>query len=263
MRCTRCVSVRFAKAGRDRYGRQLYRCTRCGRRLTKRSGSAFSGYRFPGEVIALAVRWYLRYRLSYADVCEWLAERGVQVHPSTIYDWVRVFTPHFVAAARAKRTPIGGRWQVDETYLKIDGRWCYLFRAIDEHGQIVDVYLSDRRNAAAARAFFEEVIGSSEVVPTQVTTDKAKCYPSALGAVLPLARHRCSKYLNNTLERDHQHLKGRLRSMRRFKSVEAASNFCRGHALVRNLAGGYSPLTTQVAPRLRLAISWTALARTL
>ena len=263
MRCTRCAGERFAKAGRDRKSRQLYRCTRCGRRLSERSGSAFWGYRFPDEVIALAVRWYLRYRLSYADVCEWLAERGVLVDPSTIYDWVRAFTPRFIEAARWQRAPLGGRWRVEETYIKVGGRWRYLFGAIDEHGQIVDVYLSDHRDTAAAGAFFEEAIHTSDVTPTEVTTDKAKCYPSALGAVVPFTQHRRSKYLNNPLERDHQHLKGRVRSMRRFKNVGAASNFCRGHALIRNLAGGYWPLTAEVAPRLRLASAWSALGAAL
>ena len=117
MQCTRCASTEFTKAGRDRHSRQLYRCTRYRRRMTQRSGSAFCGYRFPDEVIALAVRWYLRYRLSYADHSEWLAERGVQVDPSTIYDWVRAFTPRFIQAARVQRTPVGRHWLVDETYL--------------------------------------------------------------------------------------------------------------------------------------------------
>src|SRR3712207_709747 len=113
MRCDQYAGERFTKAGRDRSGRQLYRCTGCGRRLTARGGSAFSGYRFPDEVIALAVRWYLRYRLSYVDVAEWLAERGVAVDPSTIYDWVQAFTPRFLEAARAHRTRAGTRWRVD------------------------------------------------------------------------------------------------------------------------------------------------------
>ena len=189
MQCTRCASTEFTKAGRDRHSPQLYRCTTCGRRATARSDSAFCGYRFPDDVITLAVRWYLRYRLSYADVAQWLAERGVQVDPSTIYDWVRAFTPRFIQAARGQRAPVGGHWRVHETYLKIGGRWRYLFRAIDEHGQIVEVYLSERRDAAAARTFFEEAIDSSKVVPAEVTTDKAKCYSAPLEAVLPLVRH--------------------------------------------------------------------------
>ena len=247
----------------DRHSRQLYRCTRCRRRMSVRSGSAFCGYRFPDELIAIAVRWYLRYRLSYADVSEWLAERGVQVDPSTIYDWVRAFTPRFIQAARVQRTPVGRHWLVEETYLKIGGRWRYLFRAIDEQGQIVDVYLSERRNATAARAFFEEAIHCSEVVPTEVTTDKAKCYPGLLRTLLPLVQHRPSKYLNNSVERDHQHLKGRLRSMRCLKSFVSASTFCRGHVLVRNLACGHSLLGRKGAPRLRLSTAWNVLAATL
>ncbi len=263
MQCDRCQGQQFTKAGRDRQERQVYRCRGCGRRITVRSGSAFSGYRFPDAIIALAVRWYLRYRLSYTEVAEWLAERGITVDPSTVYDWVRAFTPRFIAAAQAHRSTIGRRWRVDETYVKVGKRWYYLYRAIDEHGQIVDVYLSALRNTAAAQIFFEEAIQTSKVAPTRVTTDKAKCYPPALRAVLPLAEHRSSKYLNNGLERDHQHLKGRVRPMRRLKSVDSASTFCRGHALIRNLAHGYSSLAAEAAPRVRLATAWSALAATL
>ncbi len=161
------------------------------------------------------------------------------------------------------RATIGKRWRVDETYLKIGKRWHYLYRAIDEHGQIVDVYLSDRRNAEAARTFFQQAIDDSNVTPTQVTTDKAKSYPKALRAVLPTAEHRSSKYLNNRLERDHQHLKGRVRPMRQFKTVDSAGNFCRGHMLIRNLSRGFSPLTATVPPRQRLAMAWATLVATL
>jgi transposase-like protein len=123
----------------------------------------FRGEHFPNDVIALAVRWYLRFRLSYADVAEWLAERGIIVDPSTIYDGVRTFTPHFIAAARAHRAQVGSRWHADETYLKLGKRWHYLYRAIDEDGQIVDVYVSDRRDRAAAQTFFERAITTSNV----------------------------------------------------------------------------------------------------
>jgi IS6 family transposase len=260
MRCGRCPGERFTKAGRDRSQRQLYRCSECGRRVTARTGSAFNGYRFPDAVIALAVRWYLRFRLSYAEVAEWLAERGVTVDPSTIYDWVQAFTPHLIEAARKHRSPVGARWRVDETLVKIGGRWRYVFRAIDEHGQVVDAYLSDHRDAASARAFFERAIAAAGVMPTRVTSDKAKCYPPALRALLPAAEHRSSKYLNNGLERDHQFLKGRVRPMRRFKTAATASTFCRGHALMRNLARGFSPLAAGTPPRLRLATAWETLA---
>ena len=115
MQCDRCRSEQFTKAGRDRQGRQLSRCQACGRRITARSGSAFSGYRFPDDIIALAVRWYLRYRLSYADLAELLAERGVHVAPSTIFDWVQQFTPLYQEAARPHRRRVGQQWSIDET----------------------------------------------------------------------------------------------------------------------------------------------------
>ena len=149
---------------------------------------------------------------------------------------------------------------MDETLLKIGGRWRYVFRAIDEHGQVVDVYLSDHRDAASARAFFERAMAATSMTPTRVTTDKAKCYPPALRTLLPTAEHRSSKYLNNGLERDHQFLKGRVRPMRRFKATGMASTFCRGHALIRNLGRGFSRLAVGAPPRLRLATAWTALA---
>ena len=263
MQCDRCAGEAFTKAGRDRLGRQLWRCQVCGRRLTARSASAFSGYRFPDEIIALAVRWYLRFRLSYVDLADWLAERGVTVDPSTIYDWVQTFTPRFIDAARRHRHTIGRTWRVDETLFKIGGRWRYAFRAIDEDGQIVDVLLSEHRDAASARAFFERAITSTEVTPTRVITDKAKCYPPALRAVLPGVEHRSSHYLNNGLERDHQHLKGRTRSMRHFKRLARADIFCRGHALIRNLGQGFSDLTADVAPRVRLATAWSVLTATI
>jgi transposase-like protein len=136
MQCDRCGNEQFTKAGRDRLARQLYRCRACGRRLTARSGSAFSGYRFPDDVIALAVRWYLRFRLPSADLAELLAERGVHVDPSTIFDWVQQVTPLYQEAARPHRRRVGQRWSIDETYIRIAGHWCYAFRALDEEGQV-------------------------------------------------------------------------------------------------------------------------------
>ncbi len=103
-------------------------------------------------------------------------------------------------------------------------------------------------------------MASTEVTPTRVTTDKAKCYPPALRAVLPAAEHRSSHNMNNALERDHQHLKGRARPMRRFKQTATAGGVCQGHALIRNLRQGFSDLTAGVSPRLRLATAWSVLA---
>jgi len=138
-------------------GEQRFRCSQCGRRFTRRSNSAFSGRGFPDDIIALAVR----YRLSYAEVSEWLAKRGVLVDQSTIYRWVQRYLPLFGEPARNFRAPVGQDWRVDETYARIGGRWHYIYRGIDESGQIVDAYVSPTRDVVAARRFFERAIASS------------------------------------------------------------------------------------------------------
>ena len=120
--------------------------------------SAFAGFRFPPEVITVAVRWYLRYGLSYRDVEELLAERGVEVDHVTVYRWVQRFTPLFADAARPLRHATGDRWFVDETYVKVAGRWRYLYRAVDQYGQVIDVLLSEQRDTAAARRFFTRAL---------------------------------------------------------------------------------------------------------
>src|SRR6266704_4682395 len=139
--------------------------------------SAFAGFRFPPDVIVLAVRWYLRFGLSYRDVEELLIERGVEVDHVTIYRWVLRFTPLLADAARPCRHRVGDRWFVDETYVKVAGRWRYVYRAIDQFGQVIDVLVSPRRDAMAARRFFERVIGTTKVMPVEVTTDRAPVYP--------------------------------------------------------------------------------------
>src|SRR3712207_6411463 len=204
MACIRCGSEAIRKDGQTRLGGQRWRWNACGRRFTARSTSAFANHGFPDDVIALAVRWYVRYRLSYADVVEWFAERGLVVDRSTVYRWVQRFLPLFGEAARAHRRPVGTRWRVDETYCRLNGKWTYIYRAIDEDGQVVDAYFSQRRNAQAAQTFFQRAIDETGVRPERVTTDKAKCYPPALRAVLPgpkLAKLRPAAIWNHHFHR--------------------------------------------------------------
>src|ERR1700682_2068724 len=146
------------------------------RRPVEGPPSGFAGFRFPAEVILLAVRWYLRFGLSYRDLEELLAERGIEVDHVTLYRWVQRFTPQLVDAARPSRHSGGDRWFVDETYLKVAGEWRYLYRAVSQFGQVTDVMLSKRRDAAAARLFFQ---GASvrAASPVEVTTDRAPVYP--------------------------------------------------------------------------------------
>jgi hypothetical protein len=115
-------------------------------------GSAFAGFRFPPEVILIAVRWYLRYGLSYRDLEELLAERGIDVDHVTLYRWVQRFTALLVDAARPCRHSVGSHWFVDETYVKVSGSWRYVYRAVDQYGQVIDVFLSKKRDLKAAAA---------------------------------------------------------------------------------------------------------------
>jgi mutator family transposase len=128
--------------------------------------SAFAGFRFPPEVIVVAIRWYLRYNLSYRDVEELLVERGVEVDHVTVYRWVQRFTPLLADAARFARHSPGDRWYADETYVKVNGLWRYVYRAVDQYGQVIDVLVSARRDAAAARRFFRRAIAMLKVKPT-------------------------------------------------------------------------------------------------
>src|SRR5262245_11595433 len=178
--------------------------------------SVFAGFRFPREVISVAVRWYLRYGLSYRDVEELLAERGVTVDHVTVYRWVQRFTCEFIEAARPCRHAPGDRWFVDETYLKVAGKWACLYRAVDQHGQVVDVLLSASRDLAAARSFFTRALRAG-AIPVEVTTDRAPVYPRVLDELVPSALHTIGRYANNPVEADHGWLKARLQPMRGLK----------------------------------------------
>jgi transposase, IS6 family len=213
-------------------------------------------------VITVAVRWYLRYGLSYRDVEELLADRGVTVDHVTIYRWVQTFTPEFVDAARPARHATGDRWFVDETYVKVAGRWTYLYRAIDQHGQVIDVLVSERRNAHAARAFSGRALTHSPS-PVEVTTDRAPAYPRVNDDLVPAARHVFEQYENNRVEADHGRLKARLRPMRGLKTLRPLHTVATGHAFVQNLRGGHYELTVDLPVRDRIRLAFTELAHRL
>jgi transposase-like protein len=218
--------------------------------------SAFAGFRFPPDVIVLAVRWYLRFGLSYRDVEELLAERGVEVDHVTLYRWVRRFTPLLADAARPCRHAVGDRWWADETYVKVAGRWRYVYRAIDQFGQVIDVFVSERRDAAAARRFFERAIGSTKVTPVEVVTDRAAVYPKVVDELAPAAWHHTERYANNRMETDHGQLKRRLRPMRGLKTDLGARVVIAGHAFVQNLRRGHYELAVDEPIVLRVAVAF-------
>jgi IS6 family transposase len=215
----------------------------------------FAGFRFPAEVISLAVRWYLRYGLSYRDVEELLAERGILVDHVTIYRWVQRFTPEFIEAARPGRHAPGDRWFVDETYLKVAGEWTYLYRAVDQYGQVIDVLLSDRRDLAGARRFFTRALRASTV-----PADRAPAYVRVLDELVPSALHTVERYANNPVEADHGRLKARLRPMRGLKRHRSARILAAGHAFVQNLRRGHYDIATDTPGRYKLGAIFDELA---
>jgi transposase, IS6 family len=221
--------------------------------------SAFAGFRFPREVIVLAVRWYLRYGLSYRDAEELLAERGVVVDHVTVYRWVQRFTPLLVDAARPCRHTPGDRWFADETYVKVAGRWVYLYRAIDQFGQVIDVLVSEKRDLAATRRFFTRALEHSPR-PSEVSTDRAPAYPRVLDELLPSACHVMEQYANNPIESDHERLKSRLRPMRGLKGLRSTRVISTGHAFVQNLRRGHYELSVELDPQHRLPAAFAELA---
>ena len=206
------------------------------------------------------MRWYLRFALSYRDVEELLADRGIDVDHVTIYRWVQRFTPQLAEAARPCRHAVGDRWQVDETYVKVAGRWRYVYRAIDQSGQVVDVFVSIRRDAKAARRFFERAIGTTKVMPAEVVTDRAPTYPLVIEELLPAAWHRTDRYANNQLEADHGRLKARLRLMRGLKQDHSARIIIAGHAFIQNLRRGHYELAVEEQMNRRLTTAFNELA---
>lgn len=217
--------------------------------------SGFTGFRCPREVILLAVRWYLRYGLSYRDLEELLAERGIEVDHVTLYRWVQRFTPLLIDAARPCRHVAGDRWFVDETYVKVSGVWRYVYRAVDQRGQVIDVHVSQRRDIASARTFFTPAL-SVHGVPTEVITDRAPALANVVDDLVPAALHNTGQYENNRVECDHGRLKARLRAMRGLKTDRTASIVIRGHAFVQNLRRGHYERAVDTAPLFRLSTAF-------
>lgn len=220
--------------------------------------SGFTGFRFPAEVIVVALRWYLRHNLSYRDVEELWAERGVEVDHVSVFRWVQRCTPLLADAAR--HSP-GDRWFVDETYVQVNGVRRYVYRAIDQHGQVIDVLVSARRDAVAPRRFFQRAPQMLKLTPTEVVTDAAPVYPAILDDLIPSAWHHVEQHANNPIEADHSQLKHQLRPMRGLRTDPTAQVIIAGHAFIQNLRRGHYELGLDSQPKLRVASAFSELAR--
>ena len=189
---------------------------------------------FPGEIISHAVWLYFRFLLSYRDVEELLAERGVQVSYEAIRLWCQKFGPAFAAALRRRRVRAGDRWHLDEVQLKIKGQRHWLWRAVDRDGLVLDILVQQRRNQEAAERFLRRVLAAEGEAPRVVVTDKLASYPPALKRVLPDTEHRRHKGLNNRAENSHRPVRKRERVLQRFKSPEHAQRFLEPFSAVCN-----------------------------
>jgi IS6 family transposase len=177
----------------------------------------------------------------------------------TVYRWVQRFTPLLIDAARPCRPAPGDRWFVDETYVKIAGRWTYLYRAIDQYGQVIDVLVSEKQGLAATRRFFTWALRHGPR-PAEVSTDRAAAYPGILDELLPSACHVVEQYANNPVETDHGRLKARLRPVRGLKQLRSVRVISARHALIQNVRRGHYELATDVDPGHRLATAFAELA---
>lgn len=176
--------------------------------MTDAPARAFRGFRFPAEVILWAVRWYLRFPVSYRDLELMLADRGVEVDHTTMYRWVQRFAPELEKRVRRHLRPCRGPWHVDETYIRVGGEWRYLYRAVDGIGQTIDFMLSAKRDKKAAERFFRQALGRANTRhPREVVTDRLKSYPGAIremkreGELWRFTRHRRGRWLTDGAEK--------------------------------------------------------------
>jgi len=205
--------------------------------------SLFRGRHFDRTVILLCVRWYITYKLSYRDLVEMMAERGVAVSHTTILRWVQHYVPEFERRWQHYARPVGTSWRVDETYIKVRGRWAYLYRAVDRQGLTVDFLLSERRDIAAAKRFFIRAT-ERHGAPVSITLDGYPATHSAVaelkqsGVLRPQTKVRTSKYLNNLVEQDHRRVKQRIYPMLGFKSFVNAATTISGVELAQKIRKG-------------------------
>ena len=207
----------------------------------------FKGRHFPGEIVLWAVRWYCRYGISYRDLETMMTERGVPVNHSTIYRWVQKYALEVEKRLRWQwRRPQSRSWRIDETYIKVGGKWVYLYRAVDKFGDTIDFYLSSTRNTKAAKRFLGKAMKGLKKweQPEILNTDKAPAYGAAIkelkseGKCSTDALHRQVKYLNNIVEADHGKLKIPIEPVRGFKTMKSAYATIKGFEVMRALRKG-------------------------
>ena len=196
---------------------------------------SYSGYRFPAEIISHAVWLYYRFCLSFRDVEDLLAERGVIVSYETIRQWSRKFGVDYARKLKRRESRLGDTWHLDELFVTIQGQRQYLWRAVDQDGDVLDILVQPRRDQRAAKRFFRKLLKGQGSEPRRLVTDKLRSYGAAHRTVMPSVLHDTSRYANNRAEVSHQPTRQRERQMRRFKSAAQAQRFLSVHGVILNL----------------------------
>ena len=190
-----------------------------------RAEASYKGFRYPAEIISHGVWLYFRFPLSFREVEELMLQRGVVVSHETVRQWCRKFGQTYADQLRRRRPRPGDKWHLDEVYIRINGEQHYLWRAVDQHGNVLDILVQSRRNAKAAKKFFRRLLTGLRYVPRVIVTDKLASYQVAHRELLPSVEHRRSKFLNNRAENSHQPTRQRERAMKRFTSSGHAQRF--------------------------------------
>ena len=206
---------------------------------TPPAAKQYKNHRFPVEIISHAVWLYFRFCLSFRDVQEILLERGVVVTYEAIRKWCRKFGQHYANQLRRRRPRPGDKWYMDEVFLTIKGKRHYLWRAVDQDGNVLDILVQRRRDKTAAKKFFRKLLKGLRYVPRVISIDKLKSYEAAKRELLPRVEHRQHRYLNNRAENSHQSTRQRERRMQRFKSPVHAQRFL----------SAYGPIAQHFCPR--------------
>jgi putative transposase len=189
-------------------------------------------HRFPGEIISHAVWLYHLFSLSLRDIELILAERGVVVTHESIRHWCRKFGAEFARRLRRRRPRPGDTWYLDEVFIRLNGVQHYLWRAVDQHGVVLDILVQEKRDGVAAKRFFKRLLQGLQYQPKRIITDGLRSYGVARRALLPNVKHRTSRYLNNRAENSHRPTRRRERQMQRFKSSSQAQAFLSAHGII-------------------------------
>jgi putative transposase len=197
--------------------------------------NTYKRHRFPPDVISYAVWLYYRFNLSHRDIEDLLAERGIIVSREAIRLWCVKFGAIYARKLKRKHRGYGDTFYIDEVFVKINGKQHYLWRAVDQDGEVVDVYLQAKRDGAAAKRFFRRLLRSHKGEPRKIVTDKLRSYGVAHRELIPSTIHSTEQYENNRAEQSHEATRVRERGMRKFKSMKQAQRFVTAHAAVSNL----------------------------